>query len=64
MAIMGGAVFPAIMGKISDKLDIQTAFIVPVVCYVYILYFAMFGYKPQAASAKQDEARELEGMAT
>ena len=64
MAIIGGAVFPAIMGKISDKLNIQTAFIVPVVCYVYILYFAMFGYKPHAASAKQDEARELEGMAT
>ena len=46
MAIIGGAVFPAIMGRISDASNIQTAFIVPLVCYVYILYYALAGYKP------------------
>ena len=46
MAILGGAVFPAIMGRISDATNIQTAFVVPLVCYVYILYFAVKGYKP------------------
>jgi MFS transporter, FHS family, L-fucose permease len=46
MAIIGGAVFPAIMGRISDASNIQTAFLVPLVCYVYILYFAVSGYKP------------------
>jgi MFS transporter, FHS family, L-fucose permease len=46
MAIIGGAVFPAIMGRISDVTNIQTAFVIPLVCYVYILYFALAGYKP------------------
>jgi FHS family L-fucose permease-like MFS transporter len=48
MAIIGGAVFPAIMGRISDASNIQTAFLVPLVCYAYILYFAISGYKPAA----------------
>jgi MFS transporter, FHS family, L-fucose permease len=46
MAIIGGAVFPAIMGRISDASNIQAAFVVPLICYVYILYFAISGYKP------------------
>ena len=45
MAIIGGALFPAIMGRISDASNIQTAFIVPLICYVYVLYFALSGYK-------------------
>ncbi|HWC16650.1 MAG TPA: glucose/galactose MFS transporter, partial [Terriglobales bacterium] len=45
MAIIGGAVFPAIMGRISDASNIQTAFTVPLICYVYILYYAIAGYK-------------------
>ncbi len=49
MAIIGGAVFPAIMGRISDATSIQTAFIVPLLCYVYILYFALMGYRPAEA---------------
>jgi MFS transporter, FHS family, L-fucose permease len=54
MAIIGGAAFPAIMGRISDATSIQRAFVVPLLCYIYILYFALAGYKPlpaQAASA-------------
>lgn len=50
MSIIGGAIFPALMGRISDVTNIQTAFIVPLVCYVYILYFGLMGYKPADAS--------------
>ena len=50
MAIIGGAIFPAIMGRISDASNIQVAFLVPLVCYVYILYFAVSGYKPRSLS--------------
>jgi FHS family L-fucose permease-like MFS transporter len=46
MAILGGAVLPAIMGRISDATSIRTAFIVPLLCYIYIFYFAVDGYKP------------------
>src|SRR5205823_4520931 len=48
MAIVGGAFFPAIMGRISDAVSIQKAFLVPLLCYVYILYFGVRGYKPAA----------------
>jgi FHS family L-fucose permease-like MFS transporter len=49
MAIVGGAIFPAIMGLISDASSIRQAFVVPLVCYVVILYFGVSGYKPDPA---------------
>ena len=52
MAIIGGAVFPAVMGRISDAMNIQRAFIVPLICYAYVLYFAVSGYKPVAAMVR------------
>ncbi|HVW77300.1 MAG TPA: L-fucose:H+ symporter permease [Alloacidobacterium sp.] len=45
MAILGGAVFPALMGRISDASNIQYAFFVPLVCYLFVLYFATRGYR-------------------
>jgi MFS transporter, FHS family, L-fucose permease len=46
MAIIGGAVCPVIMGRISDAWDIQHAFVVPLICHAFILYFAISGYRP------------------
>jgi len=50
MAIIGGAVCPAIMGRISDAWNIQRAFVVPLVCHAYVFYFAMWGYRPAAVA--------------
>jgi FHS family L-fucose permease-like MFS transporter len=41
MAIVGGAVFPVIMGRVSDLTNIQTSYIVPALCFFVILYFAI-----------------------
>ena len=41
MSIVGGAVFPVIMGKVSDMFNIQLAYIVPGVCFFIVLYFAI-----------------------
>jgi MFS transporter, FHS family, L-fucose permease len=46
MSIIGGAVCPAIMGRISDAWNIQHAFVVPLVCHAYVLYFAIRGHRP------------------
>jgi len=46
MSIIGGAVCPVIMGRISDAWNIQYAFVVPLICHAYILYFALRGYRP------------------
>lgn len=50
MSIIGGAICPAIMGRISDATNIQVAFLVPLVCYVFVLYFGLRGYRPTHAS--------------
>jgi MFS transporter, FHS family, L-fucose permease len=51
MSIIGGGLIPPVMGKISDLSNIQKAFIVPVICYLYVIYFAARGYKPSPAPA-------------
>jgi len=53
MAIIGGAVCPAVMGRISDLSNIQHAFFVPLLCYAYVLYFGLAGYRPSATSLSQ-----------
>jgi FHS family L-fucose permease-like MFS transporter len=47
MAIAGGAVFPLMMGLISDQANIQMAYIVPLICFFVIAWFGVAGYKPQ-----------------
>jgi MFS transporter, FHS family, L-fucose permease len=61
MAILGGAFFPAIMGRISDASSIQTAFAVPLLCYAFILYFGLSGYKPSESPALERVATGSEG---
>ncbi len=41
MGIVGGAVFPVIMGRLSDATTIQTAYIVPALCFLIVFYFAL-----------------------
>lgn len=60
MAIIGGAIFPAIMGYISDVSNIQRAFVVPLICYLYVLYFATVGYKPKAVAMVSQAAAAIE----
>jgi FHS family L-fucose permease-like MFS transporter len=43
--IVGGAVIPVLMGLIADGLGVRLAFILPVLCYLYIVFFALVGSK-------------------
>ncbi len=52
MSIVGGAILPAVMGWISDLSSIQTAFAVPLVCYAYVLYFAIRGHVPRLTGGR------------
>ncbi|GGF36158.1 MFS transporter [Echinicola rosea] len=51
LGIVGGAIVPPVMGYISDTAGIKYAFIVPLICYVYLLFFAMEGYKVKIKEA-------------
>ncbi len=42
-AIVGGAVIPLLQGLIADRIGIHHAFILPVLCYLYIALFAVKG---------------------
>jgi FHS family L-fucose permease-like MFS transporter len=49
MAIVGGAVLPVIQGVIADHVGIHHAFLLPVLCYLYILFYGLSGSKPNSA---------------
>jgi MFS transporter, FHS family, L-fucose permease len=40
-SIVGGAVIPVLQGRIADTIGIHHAFVLPVLCYIYI---ALFGF--------------------
>jgi FHS family L-fucose permease-like MFS transporter len=49
MAIVGEAVLPLIQGIIADHVGIHHAFLLPVLCYLYILFYGLSGAKPNSA---------------
>ena len=45
IAIVGGAVIPTLFGLLKDAVGMQNAYWICVPCYLYILYYALIGYK-------------------
>jgi len=41
--IVGGAVIPVLMGWLTDSVDVRAALILPLVSYLYIVFFALKG---------------------
>ncbi len=50
MSIIGGAVCPLIMGRVSDAWNIQRAFVVPLLCHAFVFYFGMWGFRPSTST--------------
>ena len=48
MAIVGGAIIPVIQGAMADSVGIHHAFILPVICYLYIVFYGLRGSKPNS----------------
>jgi FHS family L-fucose permease-like MFS transporter len=48
MAIVGGAIVPLLVGAMADRVGLHHAFIIPVICYLYILYYGLSGSKPNS----------------
>ena len=49
-AIVGGALIPLFQGFLADRLGIQHAFFIPVLCYAYIAYYGFHGSRPRGHS--------------
>jgi FHS family L-fucose permease-like MFS transporter len=60
MSIIGGAVFPAVMGYISDFSTIRNAFLVPLLCHCYVLYFSLRGYQPVISTGELEYADSIQ----
>ncbi|OUS72087.1 glucose/galactose MFS transporter [Pseudoalteromonas sp. A601] len=45
LAIVGGAIIPLLQGMLADSIGVQLALLLPIGCYIYITYFALFGSK-------------------
>jgi FHS family L-fucose permease-like MFS transporter len=45
MMVVGGAIIPEIQGFLADHIGYQHSFVVVLLCYAYLIYFAVSGYK-------------------
>lgn len=50
-AIVGGALVPVLQGFVIDHVGLMISYVIPAVCYVYIVFFATRGYKADEKSA-------------
>lgn len=49
---VGGAVIPPLFGLLAVKLNgYQYAFVLPIICYLFITYYGLSGYKPSRDAA-------------
>jgi FHS family L-fucose permease-like MFS transporter len=46
-AVVGGAVIPYMIGALADRVGIQHSFVIPMICYLYIAYYGLYGSKPK-----------------
>ena len=53
LAIVGGAIVPLIQGVLADIVGVQLSFVIPVLCYSYIVYYGMSGAVPSNASNRE-----------
>ena len=45
MSIVGGALVPYVMGSLAESYSTSFSYIVPLVCFVFVFAFAVYGYK-------------------
>jgi FHS family L-fucose permease-like MFS transporter len=45
MMVVGGAIVPELQGLLADRFGYQPSFLVVLLCYAYLVYFGLNGYK-------------------
>jgi len=59
MMVVGGAIIPEVQGFLADKFGYQHSFIIVLLCYGYLIYFALSGHKirqPRYSSLPDESA--------
>jgi MFS transporter, FHS family, L-fucose permease len=50
-AIVGGAIIPIAEGALADSFGLQTAFVLPALCYIYIMFYGFIGSRQKRIAA-------------
>jgi FHS family L-fucose permease-like MFS transporter len=53
LAIVGGAIIPLLQGMLADAIGLQMAFVLPILCYLFIVYYGVVGSKPSVQGGVQ-----------
>lgn len=53
MAIVGGALVPYLQGVLADAVGLQASFLLPLLCYGYIVFYGLSGSRPAPAIQAQ-----------
>ena len=60
MMVVGGAIIPEVQGFLADRFGYQHSFIIVLLCYAHLVYFALSGHKvrqPRHSSSPDKSAR-------
>ncbi|HXS73047.1 MAG TPA: sugar MFS transporter [Rhodanobacteraceae bacterium] len=57
MAIVGGAVIPLAQGALADHIGVQHAFVLPLACYAYIVFYGLRGSRVPQSLAPATEGQ-------
>ena len=53
MAIVGGAIIPPLQGLFADHIGLQHAFFLPLLCYLYIVFYGLSGSRIRSVPAAE-----------
>jgi len=57
MAIVGGAIVPWVQGVFADRIGLQHAFFLPLLCYLYVVFYGLSGSRLRGDLAIDGEGR-------
>ncbi|WP_278381790.1 sugar MFS transporter [Pseudoalteromonas distincta] len=46
LAIVGGAIVPLLQGALADSVGVQLSYVLPILCYIFIVFYGLRGSKP------------------
>ncbi|USJ00989.1 L-fucose:H+ symporter permease [Xanthomonas prunicola] len=52
MAIVGGAIVPYLQGLLADSIGLHESFVLPLLCYLYIVFYGIWGSRLRGALAE------------
>ncbi|MGH8053947.1 MAG: L-fucose:H+ symporter permease [Stenotrophomonas sp.] len=52
MAIVGGAVIPLLQGVLADRIGLHHSFIVPLLCYGYVIFYGLVGSRARTGNGQ------------